>query len=382
MDSVREDDERSRIMKRIFALLLTVVMVFSLVACNKDNTASDVDTSSDTTITETSSEEKTESDTTESTVTDSSSESSTPSNSSKPTESSKPTTSTTTPSTSKKCDHSNKNYSYTFVSGSNYGTHTITCKDCNNVVKTNEEHTYEYKTRSNSEHRVLCKYCGELGTEPHSKIDDKCSKCGHRDVGVKYVTHPLQTASGCDFAGTAYINDDGTVCFDLMVSTVVKLLETESNLFQYSQDGITFEIPETVMLEYIRKTYSISDAQFEKLKAQGTYNCITTHTYSNGVFHLRAINAGGGTAEYNHKFLGYTSNPSDNLIEVYYDYQTTSGQHQFYYKVTYTVKYGIGLKKVNGNIVFYGMSPLEPLQVISISKTNDAENIPLIQPNN
>lgn len=379
-------------MKRILALLLALIMVLSLAACNKDDTASDVDTSSNITITESDSEDITESDNTESTddteqtestVTDSSSETSTPSsNSSKPTESSKPTTSTTTPSTSKKCDHSNKNYSYTFVSGSNYGTHTITCKDCNNVVKTGEEHTYEYKTRGNSEHKVLCKYCGDLGTESHSKTDDKCSKCGHRDVDVKYVTHPLQTASGCDFAGTAYINDDGTVCFDLMVSTVVKLLETESSLFQYSQDGITFEIPESVMLEYIRKFYSISDAQFEKLKAQGTYNCITTHTYSNGVFHLRAINAGGGTAEYNHKFLGYTSNPSDNLIEVYYDYQTTSGQHQFYYKVTYTVKYGIGLKNIDGNIVFYGMSPLEPLQVISISKTNDAENIPLIQPIN
>lgn len=105
-------------MKKVLALLLTLILIFALSACGKENTSSDTDTSAPISTTETtsepadnSSEEDTDKETEGGTSnTGTPTESSKPTNNSKPTdtskpdnskptETSKPTTSTTTPST-------------------------------------------------------------------------------------------------------------------------------------------------------------------------------------------------------------------------------------------------------------------------------------------
>ena len=97
-------------MKKVFALLLSLILIFALSACGKEDTSSDTDTSAPTSTTETtsepadnSSEEDTDKETEGGTSdTDTPTENSKPTNNSKPTDtSSKPSTTPSTSTTSK-----------------------------------------------------------------------------------------------------------------------------------------------------------------------------------------------------------------------------------------------------------------------------------------
>ena len=269
-------------MKRIFALLLTVVMVFSLVACNKDNTASDVDTSSDTTITETSSEEKTESDTTESTVTDSSSESSTPSNSSsEPTENSKPTTSTSTPSTTAKptetkCTH---NIKYTFDGIVNTWSHTGQCTLCKEYFNNNVACADETK-------------------------DNKCDVCSAKmDFGTAYQNVGFTISwVGLDFSDKRYDENPVLTAETVFMETRYKTKETDIK-FNYS--GETYIYSATAFEKMAKSLFNVNDAMIAEMKTlqqkrDGTmvnvYDSATnTYSYEQGGF-------GGGEEP---DYLGY-----------------------------------------------------------------------------
>lgn len=294
-------------MKQTFALLLAVVMMFSLVACNKDDTASDVDTSSNITITESDSEDITESDNTESTddteqtestVTDSSSETSTPSsNSSKPTESSKPTTSTTTPTkpSETQCIH---NIKYTFDGIANTWSHSGQCTLC----------------KENFNNNVAC---------ADKNKDNKCDDCSAKmDFGTAYQNVGFTISwMGLNYSDKRY--DENPVLTAETVFMETKFKTTESDIkFNYS--GETYIYSASEFEKTAKSLFNITDAMIAEMKTlqqkrDGTmvniYDSATnTYSYEQGAF--------GGGAEPD--YLGYKK-ISDTEYAVYindtsYDY--------------------------------------------------------------
>ena len=136
-----------------------------------------------------------------------------------------------------------------------------------------------------------------------------------------------------------------------------------------------YKIPADAMLKEIRKKFVITDAQFEKLKAQGKYDFFMgTQTYENGYFHITDP-AAGGPGEKTHEQVGYVDNKAGKFT-VYYDYMDGGAdveehEHLAYYAVEYTysgysnltIQKGEWCKEITGF-----ESVVDSLRVTSIKK--------------
>lgn len=171
-------------MKRILALLLTIVMVFSLTACSKDDNVSNIFTGSDITIKENNGEEITQSDITdsvddaektESTITGSSSETSTSSSSI-----SKPTVSTDTTSTTLSDDIQVDN------ANGGAGDYDPSCNHTNVI----------YKSSYHGKHYTKCTFCEDYTFNfdavcSDSNYDYSCDFCKQRLVEELVVSYSI-----------------------------------------------------------------------------------------------------------------------------------------------------------------------------------------------
>ncbi len=291
-------------MKRIFVLLFAVVMVISLGACNKDNTASDTDTSSDTTIIETSSEATVESEPTESTVTNSSSESSIPTNSSsEPTESSKPATSSTpsasTPSETK-CNHKIK---YTFDNIPNTWSHSGECTLC----------------KEKFDKKVAC---------ADKNKDNKCDDCSAKmDFGTAYQNaNFIISWRSLNYSNTRYDENPVLTAETVFMETRYKTKEAD---VKFNYFGETYYYSAAEFEKTAKSLFNIDDAkiaemrllQQERINDDETRETVTVYDSATKTYSYMQGNFGGGAGP---DYLGYKK-ISDTEYAVYindtsYDY--------------------------------------------------------------
>ncbi|MBP3627189.1 MAG: hypothetical protein J6J39_03970 [Clostridia bacterium] len=283
-------------MKRTLTLLLAILMILSLTACNKNDTTSDINTGSDITSTESdnvdATESETESDTTESTddssttesTTDnSSSETSKPSSTTTSTESSKTITSTTTSSntTKKECSH---NIKYTFDGIANTWSHTGQCTLCKEYFNKN----------------TACK---------DENKDNKCDTCSTKmDFGTAFqnVGYIINWV-GLSYSDKVYDANPVLTAETVFMETRYKTTETDVK-FTYSSEIYIYSA--TDFEKTAKSLFNIDDAKIAEMRTlqqtrvddSGTQTSVsvydgTTNTYS---FEQGAY-GGGGEPDY----LGY-----------------------------------------------------------------------------
>ncbi|MBE6750343.1 MAG: hypothetical protein E7560_04190 [Ruminococcaceae bacterium] len=229
------------------------------------------------------------------------------------------------------------------------------------------------------------KYCTECNTnlslEKHSVKDGKCTVCSQSNFEITTINAINAGVSGADNFGLdeARIRADGTPDSALVLDCTVWLSDNTA----YAKDEFNYEIPESVILENIRKKFEFSDAQFEKLKAEGTYHFFFgTQRYENGIFYI--INpAAGGPGDFTHTPVGYKDN-KNGTFEIYYDYQSGGPEnpdykHLYYYAVTYTYKGASNLEVIIGE---YGDASIsgwkavvDSMKVASIKKVDSISGI-------
>lgn len=183
-------------------------------------------------------------------------------------------------------------------------------------------------------HKVVCDICNkDLGVEAHKIKDGKCTLCNQNNLKTK--TSSIISA-GPTLQGDLAVNIDGTPDFDVMVDACWYSAVTP----EYTVDEWNYKIPADAMLKAIREYFVITDAQFEKLKAQGEYKFfIGTHTFKDGYFYI-SWPAAGGPGNYTHEQVGYIDDKAGKFT-VYYDYisggaDSDEHEHISYYAVEYT----------------------------------------------
>lgn len=220
-------------------------------------------------------------------------------------------------------------------------------------------------------HSVVCADCNEaIGLEAHKLDDSKCTLCGQNNFKMKTtgVVVPAPT-----LRGDLKINNDGSPAFEVMIDITWRNAITP----EYTVDEFNYKIPEAAILKEIREKFVISDAQFEKLKAQGEYEFfISTHTYKDGYFNICYPAAGGG-GEYSHKQLGYTDNKA-GVFTVYFDYMredydSDKQEHISYYAVEYSYSGYSNLSIMKGewyNSILGFESVVDSMRVTSIKNVS------------
>ena len=220
-------------------------------------------------------------------------------------------------------------------------------------------------------HSVVCADCNEaIGLEAHELENSKCTLCGQNNFKMKTtgIVIPAPT-----LRGDLKINQDGSPAFEVMLDT------TWQNAIkpEYAIDEFNYKIPEAAILKAIREKFVISDAQFEKLKAQGEYEFfIDTHTYKDGYFNIFFPAAGGG-GSYAHKQLGYTDNKA-GVFTVYFDYMredydSDKQEHISYYAVEYSYSGYSNLSIMKGewyNSILGFESVVDSMRVTSIKNVS------------
>ncbi len=219
-------------------------------------------------------------------------------------------------------------------------------------------------------HNVVCESCNKvLKTENHSVKDGKCTLCAQSNLATKAVGF---IDAGPALSGEAQINDDGSVDPDVMLGASW-YSATKS---EYAIDEWNYKIPEAAMLEAIKTKFEINDAQFEALKAQGSYNFfLGDHTYKDGFFNI-SWPAAGGPGSYTHTLVGYKDNGAGSLT-LYVDYQNGGPEddkieHAYYYAVEYKYSGYSNLTIITGEYnskQIQGFSPVvDSLRVTAIKK--------------
>ncbi len=235
-------------------------------------------------------------------------------------------------------------------------------------------------------HSKVCKDCGEqIALEKHTVSNGKCTVCGQSNfaIATKYATSAGVSGDGIN---VAEINADGSLSYNLVIENSWWSAEGEFI------DEWTKKIPEAEMLKAIRERFVMSDAEFAKLNAQGSYNCsLGTQTYSDGYFHC-SDPAAGGPGDYLHEIIGYKDN-NNGTFSVYYDYieggpdvDVSEHKHQYYYAVEYTYSGVSNLKieKVNEDgyeyLAISGWTPVvNSMRVKSIKKVADISGITIVK---
>ena len=335
-------------MKKILSLVLSTLLILSVFAgCKQKDTAgaSSGVTSKDEAVSSVAQgEEETSSQDNASDVT-SSEENSSDKNSS--TESEKPSA----PTVSEKpvCKHTNKK--------------AVSANTGKNIIDASKLDVVN--------HKLVCADCKkELGTEKHKISKDACTLCGQKNFKTK--TAGIIDA-GPTLEGDLAINEDGSPDYDVMLDAAWQ----DAIKPEYALDEWTYKIPEAAMLEAIRGKFVITDAEFEKLKAQGQYKFfIDTHTYKDGYFNI-FWPAAGGPGNYTHTQVGYTDNKAGKFT-VYIDYlsggpDVEEHEHICYYAVEY--KYSgysnLSIKKEEWYNTILGFeSVVDSLRVTSIKKVS------------
>lgn len=219
-------------------------------------------------------------------------------------------------------------------------------------------------------HNVVCESCKKvLKTENHSVKDGKCTLCAQNNLATKAVGI---IDAGPALSGEAQINDDGSVDPDVMLGAIWY----DATEFKYAIDEWNFKVPEAAILEHIKTKFTITDAQFASLKAQGSYNFfLGDHTYKDGYFHISAP-AAGGPGLYTHTVVGYKDNGAGNFT-LYVDYQNGGPEHDviehaYYYAVEYKYSGYSNLTVITGEYdikQIQGFSPVvDSLRVTAINK--------------
>ena len=184
-------------------------------------------------------------------------------------------------------------------------------------------------------HNVVCANCSEvIKTENHSVANGKCTVCNQDNFATKTVGY---VDAGPTLRGDAEINDDGSVDYDIMLSSSWYSVSNG-----YEVDEWNYKIPEDVILKAIKNKFSITDAQFEALKAQGEYDFfLGDHIYKNGYFEI-SWPAAGGPGNFTHNLVGYKDDNAGNFT-IYIDYIKGGAdvpenelEHLYYYAVEYT----------------------------------------------
>lgn len=182
-------------------------------------------------------------------------------------------------------------------------------------------------------HKVICADCKAfVKYEAHKIADSKCTLCGQNNFNMKTVNIII---AGPTLEGDLKVNADGSPAFEVMLNTTWQSAITP----EYTVDEFNYKIPAEAMLKAIRTKFVISDAQFEKLKAQGEYKFfLDTHTFKDGYFNI-VWPAAGGPGEHTHKNVGYIDNKAGKFT-VYYDYMSGGAdveehEHISYYAVEY-----------------------------------------------
>ena len=120
---------------------------------------------------------------------------------------------------------------------------------------------------------------------------------------------------------TSTFNQDGSINFDVIAADCIQFFEDKKYLVN-SEDGIIFdyEYPEKVIYDRIVKKYVFSDADWKAFKAKGSYNLNgpETATYENGKFKYRRVDAWGGGEPVTYTILE-TSNDKKGKLEIYYE---------------------------------------------------------------
>ncbi len=232
-------------------------------------------------------------------------------------------------------------------------------------------------------HTKQCADCGEkLGLEKHTVKDGKCTLCGQANFETSSIlTSSASVADDNDFCA-AKINDDGSLNYDL----VIERCWWDAKGTWTDEWSVT--IPEAEMLKAIRAEFVMSDAEFEKLKQQGMYNCsLGTQTYSNGYFYCKDPCA-GGPGNYSHEVVGYKDNKSGTFT-VYYDYllggpdvEEAEREHKYYYAVEYSYSGASNLAVVAEDYSYSinGWKPvIESLRIKAVKKVADVSGITVIK---
>ncbi len=220
-------------------------------------------------------------------------------------------------------------------------------------------------------HKLVCADCkAELGTEKHKISGEKCTLCGQKNFKTKTIGI---VNAGPTYEGDLVVNEDGTPDFAIMLGATWQSAITP----EYTVDEWNYKIPADAMLKAIRTKFVITDAQFEKLKAQGEYKFfLDTHTFKDGYFNI-FWPAAGGPGEHTHKQVGYVDNKAGKFT-VYYDYMDGGAdaeehEHLAYYAVEYTYSgySNLSIKKEEWyNTILGYESVVDSMRVTSIKKVS------------
>lgn len=236
-------------------------------------------------------------------------------------------------------------------------------------------------------HAKVCKDCGEqIALEKHTVSDGKCTVCGQSNLAVSTIYPTAAGVSGNIGLNAPEINDNGSLSYNLVIEKCWWDAEGEW------LDMWNVKITEAEMLKAIRKKFVMSDSEFEKLKAKGSYECsLGTQTYSDGYFYC-CDPAAGGPGDYSHEIIGYKDNKNGTFLTYYDcllggpDVEENEREHQYYYAVEYTYSgaSNLSIEKVDEDgYVYYNISGWTPvvnsMRIKSIKKVADISGIIVVK---
>ena len=237
------------------------------------------------------------------------------------------------------------------------------------------------------DHVKVCADCAlHLALEKHVISNGKCTACGQSNLGISSQYPSAAGVSGKSGLNVAEINADGSISYNLIIEDT--WWEAKGEFI----DEWTKKIPEAEMLKAIRQKFVMSDAEFAKLKAQGSYYCsLGTQTYADGYFICKDP-AAGGPGDYSHNIIGYKDN-KNGTFTVYYDYleggpdvDASERVHEYYYAVEYTYSGASNLavvKKVEdgyeSNYINGWTAVVDSLRIKSIKKVTDISGITAVK---
>lgn len=141
-----------------------------------------------------------------------------------------------------------------------------------------------------------------------------------------------------------------------------------------------YTIPEAIVLQEMRKTFAISDADFEQIKQIGhfweaTHMRIEAISYQDGYFVAESRSPGyGGCGIYKISTIGYTY--QDGVLKICLeqlnrDYEETSFWLEFYFEIEYVYTGDGSLTIEDEKIVSTDKSLIDSLRIRSIKTVTD-----------